>query len=78
MWIFFGFNSAYLLVSFAKFWLVLMSLETFNIFEDNILQVWHDFKLYVWDPDQRLELTIEGYAELVKILFVVANYFIYW
>lgn len=78
MWIFFGLNSIYLLSAMAKFTLVQMSLENFTIFEDDILYWWNEVKLYVWDPDMREELQIEGYCEIAKFIVVIANYFIYW
>lgn len=78
MWIFFALNSIYLVTAVIKCWAALLSLETFNVFEENILVVWVELGLYVWDPDQRTEMTVEAYAEIVKIIFVVANYFVYW
>jgi len=78
MWIFFALNSIYLINSIVKFWIVMLTLENFVIMDDDILYWWNELKFYMWDPDQRLELEIEGYAELAKTVVVVANYFIYW
>lgn len=78
MWIFFALNTLYLFTAFLKFWGIRVSLETLVDMEDDILYWWNELKLYVWDPDQRLELEIEGYAELLKIFIIIANYFVYW
>jgi len=46
--------------------------------EDDILYYWNELKFYVWNPSTRLELEIEGYAEIVKEVVILANFFIYW
>jgi len=46
--------------------------------DEGWLYWWDELRFYVWDPDARLELEIEMWAELVKIVIVVVNYFIYW
>lgn len=78
MWIFFALNSIYFLFAILKFWVVQLVLESASPMDDEWLKWWNEFKFYVWDPDQRLELEIEMWAELVKIVVVAANYFIYW
>jgi len=80
MWIFFALNSILFLTSILKFWGIMISLEKFVQFdeEQEILYWWNELKFIIWDPEQRLELEIEGYAELVKVVVIIANYFVYW
>lgn len=78
MWIFFAFNSVYFLTAIVKFWIIQLTLERVEPMDHEWLKWWNEFKFYVWDPDMRLELEVEMWAELVKIVIVAANYFIYW
>lgn len=77
-WIFFALNSIYLISTFLQFWIIQLTLEKYNIMEDDILGVWNDLRFYLWNPNSRLELEIEGWALIAKEFVIICNFFIYW
>lgn len=77
--IFFTMNSVYLLLSLGKFFSVQWTMELFGVHNDDVLYALsEDVRMYAWDPDYRLQLTIEGWAELGKTVCIIVNYIIYW
>lgn len=77
-WIFFVLNCIAWSLSATKIVLGVITLEKFSEFDENLLYWWNELKMYIWDPDQRLEFEIETYADIAKNVIITANFFVYW
>jgi hypothetical protein len=78
MWIFFALNTINLVATVFKICMAIISLEKFWNFSEQELYWFDELKLYVWDQEARYELELEAYLDILKCVFIVANYFVYW
>lgn len=79
VWVFVGLNGTYFINSIAKVLMIRYVNETATILDNNQLQSMDDLGFYLWDPDFRLLLDIEGWTEIFpKLLAIGGNFFIYW
>ena len=77
MVIFSVFNSLDIAYSIMKFFLIMLNLEMMFEFDDETVEWLSDHHMYIWGVDQRLELMIEGYADLVKVGLMSFNFFVF-
>jgi len=75
--IFITLNTILLISSVVKFILVNLNLEWFFKLDENTIKLLNDNKMYMWNPDQRLELKIEGFSELANAAVLMFNYLVF-
>lgn len=78
IYVFFTLNSAYLVIAVLKSLFIRYVLEYFNPLDDSQIYTIDEIGFYVWDPEMRLQLDIEGWIEIAKVICIILNYFIYW
>jgi hypothetical protein len=70
-------NSFDIAYSVLKFFLIMLNLEMMFEFDDQTVEWLSDHHMYLWGVDQRLELMIEGYTDLVKAGLMSFNFFVF-
>jgi hypothetical protein len=72
--IFYVVNTWVGITSFYKWLFSILSLEYFGSFDADTLAAWDEYFMYVWGADERLELQITGWAELLKLGLIIGSY----
>lgn len=72
------FNFLYFVFGIAKIGLALWSTELFAPHDDSVMgEEWGQFRMYRFDPTQRLIVQIEGWVEIGKVVLVFLNFIIF-